>query len=451
VRTFATSFAYTGFDEPPADAASFTPGPGDVELGFGTESTPTAGDSPYVGVVDTSSTPTTPILSHRSVDATTTFAPVDLSERGRVLASLILQARDTGYEEEEDFLEVYATSGAERIDLLRLEGGNALTQRAGTGYATFAASLPAEWDEASLVIRSSSNSSSASERYDFDSIGFSCHELFSVIAYSAFAEPAPGAVSYAPGPGARELGFATAWAPSSGIDPLVGVVEIGSPVSARLFSHRSANATTTFETVDLSGRSAVRATVVLRVRETGYEASDFIEVYATDGGGARVDLVDVSGDTGLNGLADGDYASYWAEIPDSWSQATLVVSSASNSSAAAERYDIRLVEIESRALGEPCAPPPPVGTEFLRGDANGDGKVDLSDGVRVLNYLFLGNATIECLDAADSNDTGGHDLTDGVRIFNFLFLGHEPPPVPGHLDCGVDPSADSLSCDEGCS
>jgi hypothetical protein len=92
-----------------------------------------------------------------------------------------------------------------------------------------------------------------------------------------------------------------------------------------------------------------------------------------------------------------------------------------------------------------------VGTEFLRGDANGDGKVDLSDGVRVLNYLFLGNATIECLDAADSNDTGGHDLTDGVRIFNFLFLGHEPPPVPGHLDCGVDPSADSLSCDEGCS
>lgn len=39
---------------------------------------------------------------------------------------------------------------------------------------------------------------------------------------------------------------------------------------------------------------------------------------------------------------------------------------------------------------------------FLRGDANASGKVDLSDAVFTLNWLFLGGLAPSCPDAAAS-------------------------------------------------
>ena len=65
---------------------------------------------------------------------------------------------------------------------------------------------------------------------------------------------------------------------------------------------------TTFQAVDLQGRAPARATAVLRVRPTGYEAEDLLELYVTDGGTGRVDLLRLNGDTGLDGLADDRYA-----------------------------------------------------------------------------------------------------------------------------------------------
>ena len=43
---------------------------------------------------------------------------------------------------------------------------------------------------------------------------------------------------------------------------------------------------------------------------------------------------------------------------------------------------------------------------FIRGDSNDDDKVELSDPVRLLGYLFLGSEPPPCLDAADGNDSG---------------------------------------------
>src|SRR5437867_4464910 len=45
----------------------------------------------------------------------------------------------------------------------------------------------------------------------------------------------------------------------------------------------------------------------------------------------------------------------------------------------------------------------PVGVPgtFLRGDADSDGRVALTDAVKVLQYLFRGGGQPECLDAAD--------------------------------------------------
>ncbi|MCZ6795730.1 MAG: IPT/TIG domain-containing protein [Planctomycetota bacterium] len=95
---------------------------------------------------------------------------------------------------------------------------------------------------------------------------------------------------------------------------------------------------------------------------------------------------------------------------------------------------------------------PAVGAFFVRSDANVDGRIDVSDGIALLNFLFLGFAPPPCLDAADANDDGNLNLTDAISILRFLFLGGTRPPDPGPEACGFDPTEDSreASGDLGC-
>jgi len=99
--------------------------------------------------------------------------------------------------------------------------------------------------------------------------------------------------------------------------------------------------------------------------------------------------------------------------------------------------------------GDPTLPPEP---SFLRGDANGDGGVDIADAIFGLGYLFLGDAKPACMDAADTNDTGKFDLSDPISILGWAFSGSAAPPAPGPSTCGTDPTPDSLGCEayNGC-
>lgn len=83
------------------------------------------------------------------------------------------------------------------------------------------------------------------------------------------------------------------------------------------------------------------------------------------------------------------------------------------------------------------------GAPFVRGDANGDSRVDISDAIAALNYLFLGSADLSCPDAADADDSGDLNITDAIRILEYLFQGGAafPPPFPAS---GPDPTPDSL-------
>ena len=92
---------------------------------------------------------------------------------------------------------------------------------------------------------------------------------------------------------------------------------------------------------------------------------------------------------------------------------------------------------------EGVAPP---GSEFLRGDVNNDGGVDICDAVSTLGVLFLGQGEITCQDAADSNDDGAVDISDAVNTLSVLFLGQGLIPLPGMMACGVDPTEDELDC-----
>jgi hypothetical protein len=86
------------------------------------------------------------------------------------------------------------------------------------------------------------------------------------------------------------------------------------------------------------------------------------------------------------------------------------------------------------------------GTLFVRGDANHDGKTDISDAIYHLDFFFRGGRNIICRKAADTNDDGKLDISDAVRTLSFLFQGSLPPPPPFPVP-GTDPTADTLSCD----
>ncbi len=82
---------------------------------------------------------------------------------------------------------------------------------------------------------------------------------------------------------------------------------------------------------------------------------------------------------------------------------------------------------------------------FQRSDANADAKIDLSDAVFTLNYIFRGAAEPPCHKAADANDDGSLDISDPIYALVFLFGGAAPPPPP-FPGCGLDPTEDELPC-----
>jgi hypothetical protein len=82
---------------------------------------------------------------------------------------------------------------------------------------------------------------------------------------------------------------------------------------------------------------------------------------------------------------------------------------------------------------------------FIRGDANNDGRIDVSDAIFILNWLFLSGDNPLCLDALDVDDSGTIDISDSIYLLNTLFQGDRLPPSPYPVP-GIDPTQDSLNC-----
>lgn len=73
---------------------------------------------------------------------------------------------------------------------------------------------------------------------------------------------------------------------------------------------------------------------------------------------------------------------------------------------------------------------------------------DPGDVMRILDSIFGGGRALPCLDAADANDNGKVELSDAVHILNYLFRGGPAPlaPYPGP---GIDPTVDDeLGCEQ---
>lgn len=93
--------------------------------------------------------------------------------------------------------------------------------------------------------------------------------------------------------------------------------------------------------------------------------------------------------------------------------------------------------------------PPPPTEQFIRGDSNDDGSVNIADVIFFLNSLFTpGSATPGCRRTGDTNDDESLNVADAIFILNSLFVPNsDPVPPPNTMTgCGIDPTLGSIDC-----
>jgi hypothetical protein len=64
------------------------------------------------------------------------------------------------------------------------------------------------------------------------------------------------------------------------------------------------------------------------------------------------------------------------------------------------------------------------------GDADGNGTFNISDAVRLINYIFAGGLAPDPLCEGDADGNGSINISDAVKLINFIFSGGEAPHCP---------------------
>jgi hypothetical protein len=80
---------------------------------------------------------------------------------------------------------------------------------------------------------------------------------------------------------------------------------------------------------------------------------------------------------------------------------------------------------------------------FIRGDANDDDSVNISDMTYISNWLYDGGPAPANMDAADANDDGAVNISDWGYLNNYLFSSGSAPPAPFPAE-GPDLTGDNL-------
>jgi len=83
--------------------------------------------------------------------------------------------------------------------------------------------------------------------------------------------------------------------------------------------------------------------------------------------------------------------------------------------------------------------------EFIRGDGNADGQLDIADGVFLLQHLFLGGSEPACADAGDYDVSGSLGVGDAMAVFGYQLL-NGPAPAAPFPSCDVAPGGSLLGC-----
>ena len=84
---------------------------------------------------------------------------------------------------------------------------------------------------------------------------------------------------------------------------------------------------------------------------------------------------------------------------------------------------------------------PVTDTPFLRGDCNTDLRLDIADGVWILNFLFQEGPAGTCAEACDADDNGSLEMVDAIFVIQYRLL-NGPAPAAPFPACGIDAGAD---------
>ncbi len=92
--------------------------------------------------------------------------------------------------------------------------------------------------------------------------------------------------------------------------------------------------------------------------------------------------------------------------------------------------------------------PPIQEREFIRGDLDDSGHLNLTDSILLLSWLFFDDTEPGCIETADINNDDNLNLVDPIQLLFYLFLSQVPPAEPLN-NCGIDPNTqDALTCEE---
>jgi hypothetical protein len=87
-----------------------------------------------------------------------------------------------------------------------------------------------------------------------------------------------------------------------------------------------------------------------------------------------------------------------------------------------EIYNPDQADSDSNGVGDVC--------EYICGDVNNDGDVNVADAVYMINNIFLGGPPPEHPDAFDVNGDGQNNVADPVYLINYIF-NFGPAPICG--------------------
>ena len=71
-----------------------------------------------------------------------------------------------------------------------------------------------------------------------------------------------------------------------------------------------------------------------------------------------------------------------------------------------------------------------ISNRFLRGDCNGDQRLDISDPIWNLYFLFFGGPRAPCDEGCNINGDHMIDFTDSIYALSYQLIGGPPPPYP---------------------
>lgn len=145
-------------------------------------------------------------------------------------------------------------------------------------------------------------------------------------------------------------------------------------------------------------------------------------------------------DYDINGAASGDSETLtWVDTLGTPPVSNVVVVAGQSVGTAAVDGTISFIEVVTPSV------------DFIRGDCNDDGIVNIADGVWIINELFLSGPSSVCGAACDANADGMRDQSDAVYIWNYRFLGGAAPSAPFPA-CGesLDPADVALGCMGSC-